>query len=230
LATQAGNPRARVLVLAAHPDDEVLGVGGAMALHVRNGDAVTVALASNGTPRGDGHSDDQHSFAHSALACLGVRDLRLLGFRELHLDTLPLVDVVGPLEGLVADVRPNVVYCQYGGDLNRDHKVLFEAALVALRPTVPDIRAVYAYDTASSTEWAYPRSFVPDTWVDITATLEAKLAAMRCYETELREYPHPRSLEALRHKAAAAGNQCCLASAEVLMTIRRVLRDGQTPV
>jgi LmbE family N-acetylglucosaminyl deacetylase len=123
-----------------------------------------------------------------------------------------------------------VVYCQFGGDVNRDHQILFKAALVATRPTERYIDAVYAFDTASSTEWAYPRTFVPDTWVDITATLESKLAAMACYVSELREYPHPRSLPALEHRARAFGNQVCLDSAEVFMKVRRMYRNGQTPL
>ena len=101
--------------------------------------------------------------------------------------------------------------------------------LVATRATEPTIEAVYAYDTASSTEWGFPRRFVPDTWVDISTTLEQKLAAMACYESELRPYPHPRSLEALRHRARAWGNQQCLEAAEVFVTVRRALRRGQTP-
>jgi LmbE family N-acetylglucosaminyl deacetylase len=122
------------------------------------------------------------------------------------------------------------VYCQYGGDVNRDHELVFKAALVATRPTETCIEAVYAFDTASSTEWAYPRTFSADTWVDIADTLDAKLAAMACYESEVRDYPHPRSLEALRIRAHAWGNQHCLQAAEAFMTVRRTLRDGQTPV
>ena len=101
--------------------------------------------------------------------------------------------------------------------------------LVATRPVERSIEAVYAFDTASSTEWGYPRSFVPDTWVDISSTLEHKIAAMACYESEVRPYPHPRSLEALRHRARAWGNQHCLEAAEVFMTVRRTRRHGQTP-
>src|SRR5205807_10577124 len=101
---------------------------------------------------------------------------------------------------------------------------------VATRPTEAHIAAVYAFDTASSTEWAYPRSFAPDTWVDISTTLEQKLKAMSCYVSELREYPHPRSLEALRHRARAWGNQHCVDAAEVFMTVRRMYRHGQPPV
>jgi len=93
---------------------------------------------------------------------------------------------------------------------------------------VHSIAGVYAFDTASSTEWAHPRRFVPDTWVDISASLERKLAAMACYRSELRDYPHPRSLEALRYRAKAWGNQSCLDSAEVFMTVRRIVRHGET--
>jgi LmbE family N-acetylglucosaminyl deacetylase len=91
------------------------------------------------------------------------------------------------------------------------------------------VQAIYAFDTASSTEWAYPRTFIPDTWVDISTTLEVKLAAMECYRSEVRKYPHPRSLKALEHRAQAWGNQCCMAAAEVFMTVRRMMRNGQAP-
>jgi LmbE family N-acetylglucosaminyl deacetylase len=141
-----------------------------------------------------------------------------------------LTEIISPLEEMVAEVRPPLIFCQYGGDVNRDHSLLFEAVLVATRPTEEFIEAVYAFETSSSTEWAYPRSFVPDTWVEVSTTLEAKLAAMACYQSELREYPHPRSLGALRHKAAARGNECCMRAAEVFMTVRRVHRNGRTPV
>jgi LmbE family N-acetylglucosaminyl deacetylase len=132
------------------------------------------------------------------------------------------------LEEIVRSVKPHIVYCQYGHDINRDHQLLFKALLVATRPTESYIEAIYAFDTASSTEWAYPRTFTPDTWVDISPTLEVKLKAMAHYKSEVRDYPHPRSLDSLRHRANAWGNQCCMDAAEVFMTIRRVCRHGQT--
>src|SRR5204863_8540009 len=102
----------------------------------------------------------------------------LLGFPAQGLDAARLTDVIAPLGQRVLEVRPDIDYCQYGGDVNRDHVLLFKAALVATRPTENCIGAIYAFDTASSTEWAFPRSFVPDMWVDISDTLEIKLAAM----------------------------------------------------
>ncbi len=219
-----------VLVIAAHPDDEVLGCGGTVALHARAGDEVTAVIACEGEslrygPGGVGQSE--HS--RRAAEMLGLKESRRLGFPDQRLDTLTLLDLIAPLERAVREVRPAVVYCQFGGDANRDHELLFRAALVATRPLEPFLEAVYAFDTASSTEWGYPRSFVPDTWVDISTTLEQKLCAMACYESEVRPYPHPRSLEALRHRAHVWGNQCCMEAAEVFMTVRRTLRTDYTP-
>lgn len=220
-----------VLVIAAHPDDEVLGCGGTMALHTAAGDPVVVVIASNGrTPESSTHGTSQHAYSLRALEKLGVKDLHLLGFPDQRLDTISLPEIISPLERIVRAVQPRIVYCQYGGDINRDHEILFKALLVATRPKERFIEAIYAFDTASSTEWAYPRSFIPDTWVDISSTLDAKLAAMACYESELEQYPHPRSLEGLRHKAEAYGNQCCLEAAEVFMTIRRITSCGKTPI
>jgi LmbE family N-acetylglucosaminyl deacetylase len=220
----------RVLVIAAHPDDELLGCGGTVALHVKAGDAVTAVIACEGESLRygpDGVGQAEHT--QRAAAALGVTDVRRLGFADQRLDTVTLTDIIGPLEQVVREVQPEVVYCQYGGDVNRDHEILFKALLVATRPTEHAIQAVYAFDTASSTEWAFPRSFAPDTWVDISKTLDQKLAAMACYESEVRPYPHPRSLDGLRHRAQAWGNQHCMDAAEVFMTVRRTVRCGQTP-
>lgn len=220
-----------VLVIAAHPDDEILGCGGAIALHTSAGDRVTTLLACEGESlRYGSEGVGQRANTFAAAAKLGVADVRLLDFPDQRLDSMTLTDLITPIEKIVQELQPAIIYCQWGGDINRDHQILFDAMLVATRPTVPCIEAVYAFDTASSTEWGYPRNFVPDTWMDITTTIEQKLAAMACYGSELRSFPHPRSLEALRHRAAAWGNQCCMCFAEVFMTIRRTIRNGQTRI
>ena len=220
----------RILVVAAHPDDELLGCGGTIALHTRAGDNVTTVIASEGESLRYGKGAvGQELHIKAAARTLGVEDTRLLGFPDQKLDTLGLVEIITPLEEVVREVRPKIVYCQHGGDINRDHQLLFRALLVATRPTEQYIQSIYAFDTASSTEWAYPRTFIPDTWVDISATLQVKLDAMACYKSEIRDYPHPRSLQALEYRARAWGNQSCLDTAEVFMTVRRVMRNGQTP-
>jgi LmbE family N-acetylglucosaminyl deacetylase len=221
-----------ILVIAAHPDDEVLGCGGTLPLHVRNGDRVEVVIACESVSLrygGPGAMVDMNAQMHAAAKELGVHDVTLLGFEDQNLESIRLTKLITALEDMVDRIQPRVVYCQYGGDVNRDHQLLFKAALVACRPTHPSIEGLFAFYTHSSTEWAYPRSFVPDTWVDIGDTLEQKLAAMACYESELRDYPHPRSLKAIRSKAEATGSECCLAAAEAFMTVRRIGRGGKTP-
>ena len=220
-----------VVVIAAHPDDEVLGCGGALALHTQAGTPVTIIIACEGESLRYGPGGvNQSSHIQKAAERLGVQDVRKLDFNDQALDTIRLTTLIEPLEKILREVRPRRVYTQFGGDINRDHQILFKAALVATRPTESYIDTVYAFDTASSTEWAYPRSFIADTWIDISTTLTAKLEAMACYVSELREYPHPRSLQALEYKARALGNQVCVDAAEVFMTIRRVTRHGQALV
>jgi LmbE family N-acetylglucosaminyl deacetylase len=215
-----------ILCIAAHPDDEVLGCGGVLARHARNGEPVTIIIVCEGEslrygPDGVG----QESHIQRAAEKMGCSSVRHLRFPDQALDTIRLTELITPLEKIVREVQPRVVYSQHGGDVNRDHHILFQAVLVATRPTEACIEAVYAFDAASSTEWAYPRTFSPDTWVDISATLDVKLAAMACYESELRPYPHPRSLKALEYRARAFGNQVCMDAAEVFMTVRRVTRN-----
>ena len=223
---------AEVLVIAAHPDDEVLGCGGTLPLHVRNGERVEVVIACESESLrygGPGGTIDMNAQMHAAAKELGVHEVTLLGFEDQNLEAIRLTKLITPLEEIVDRLRPRVIYCQYGGDVNRDHQLLFKAAPVACRPTHPSIEAMFAFYTHSSTEWAYPRTFVPDTWVDIGETLHQKLAAMARYQSEMHDFPHPRSLQAIRSRAEAEGATCCLPAAEAFMTVRRISRGGQTP-
>ncbi|MBN1461183.1 MAG: PIG-L family deacetylase [Armatimonadetes bacterium] len=222
----------RVLVIAAHPDDEILGCGGALALHSRNGDEVSVLIVCEGESVRYGAEDgvDQAACTRRAADILGISQVCELGFPDQKLDTVPSIDLIRPIEELVASFCPHVVYSQFGGDVNRDHQLLFKAVLVAARPTQKGLETLLVFDTASSTEWSFPRAFVPDTFVDISTTLDLKLRAMAEYDTEVREYPHPRSLESLRYRAHAWGNQVCLDAAEAFMTVRRICSDGAAPV
>jgi len=221
----------RVLVIAAHPDDEILGCGGTIALHTRSGHNVTSVIVCEGESLRYGKSGvGQNIHTQKAAKTLGVIDVRLLNFPDQKLDTFTLTEVITPLEEIVREIKPDIVYCQYGDDINVDHQLLFKALLVATRPIEKSIEAIYAFDTASSTEWAYPRTFAPDTWVDISKVLDIKLAALSNYKSEMRPYPHPRSIKALRYRANAWGNIVCVEAAEVFMTIRSIFRYGQTPL
>ena len=218
----------RVLVLAAHPDDELLGVAGTIARHVDDGDQVTCVVCSEGaTARYQAEvANELQTGGRRAAEVLGVHELRFLGMRDQHLDAGPVLGVIQAVEAVVREIAPDVVYTHHWGDVNRDHKVVNEAVMVACRPVGDGYpRAVYLFETPSSTEWSWPDPasvFVPNHFVDISATLERKLAAMACYPTELRPAPHPRSLEALRSRAAYWGQLVGRAYAEPFVVGRQV--------
>ncbi|HKA91340.1 MAG TPA: PIG-L deacetylase family protein [Haliangiales bacterium] len=218
----------RVLVVAAHPDDELLGLGATVARHVEAGDEVTAVIVSEGATSRYAEGADRalRDAAGAAAAVLGVRDLRFLGMEDQRLDAVPLLDVVRPIEKIRAEIRPDVVYAHHWGDLNRDHRVVSEAAMVACRP-VGDAypRRVLCFETPSSTEWSSPDlslQFVPTVFVDATATIEKKLRAMACYATEVRPAPHPRSLESLRARAQYWGQIVGRNYAEAFVLVRDV--------
>lgn len=214
----------RVLVVAAHPDDELLGVGGTVAKHVQNGDIVHSVVMCEGESLRYKENVGQDEAMKKAAQVLGVEEVRHLLFSDQRLDTYTLTEIIKPLEEISEEFKPNIIYCQFGGDINMDHKLLFEAANVAFRPIDPWIEEFYAFYTLSSTEWGFPRTFEPNTWIDISDTLEKKLEAFSCYKSEVRDYPHPRSLEAIRNAAGFWGNMCCMDKAEPFVLIRKTKR------
>lgn len=214
----------KILVVAAHPDDELLGIGGIVKKHTKNGDMVRSVIMCEGESLRYGKNVGQSIATSEAAKVLGVEKVYTLGFPDQKLDTYTLTDLITPLETISEEFKPDIIYCQSACDANRDHKILFEAASIAFRPTSDWVKEVYGFYTASSTEWGVPRNFIPDTWVDITNELDSKIEAFEKYHSEVRVYPHPRSSEALRYQAHFWGNQCCMDAAEVLMTIRRVHR------
>jgi LmbE family N-acetylglucosaminyl deacetylase len=217
----------RVLVFAAHPDDEVLGMGGTIAWHAALcADEVRIVCVTDGSSTqypGDAEKRAQkEDEARRAAAELGVEDYVHLDLPDMRLDTLAHVEVNRVVEEHVREVAPQVVYTPQP-DVNRDHRVLFDSVAVATRP-VPgqSVRRVLTYAPTSSTEWTpAPVSwFVPNWFVDVTETLDRKLAAFRHYETELRPYPHPRSERAIRAAAEFHGASCGCEYAEPFVLVR----------
>jgi LmbE family N-acetylglucosaminyl deacetylase len=151
----------------------------------------------------------------------------MLNLPDQHLDTMSLVDIITPIEERVRRLRPQIVYTHFAGDINRDHQLVFEAVMVACRPIEPYIDAIYSFETPSPTQWNAPTRFSPNYFVDISATLADKLRAFACYESEVREYPHPRSLESLRHQAHYWGNLVNISTAEAFFSWRQVWRDSE---
>jgi LmbE family N-acetylglucosaminyl deacetylase len=214
-----------VLVIAPHGLDEALGCGGTMARHADEGDAVHVLILF-----GDGSGRDaaRRINAQKAAQILGARPPRFGGFTENRSDTLPLLDIVAVVEKCVAELKPEVVYVSHGGNLNVDHQTSFRAAATALRP-VPGsgVRAIYAYEILSSTDWApagFGEPFQPQRFVEVTPQLERKIKALEVYADEMRPAPHSRSVAGVRALALLRGGTIGVESAEALAVLReRVL-------
>ena len=215
----------RVLVIAAHPDDEVLGCGGTIAKHVKDNDIVKSLILCEGETMRSQSTDEKVKAIEKAAMILGLESSSCVGLPDQHLDTIPIVDVIAPIEKIVDDFKPNIVYLHSGADINKDHQIVFDAALVALRPKLKFVEAIYSFYIVGSTEWGYPRSFSPDTWVGFGSNImKKKIEAFSLYDSEICAYPHPRSLLALENLAKMVGNQCCMEYAECFETIRRVRR------
>jgi len=224
----------RVLVVAAHPDDEVLGCGATAARLVAEGHDVDFAILGEGltsrhADRGAtdaGHLAALHRQVHAAAEKLGVKNVSLHKLPDNRLDTVPLLDVVKIVEELIHRLRPEVLYTHHGGDLNVDHGVIHRAVLTATRPMAGQpVKEIYAFEVPSSTEWAFQRlesPFRPNVFVDVTRALDAKIAAMECYESEARKFPHPRSPEALRAIAMRWGSVAGCNAAEAFELVRSV--------
>ena len=215
----------RVLVIAAHPDDELLGCGGTLIRHVDQGDEVqSIIMCEGESLRYEGQEVCQHEATVEAAKIIGIVKTNRFDFPDQRLDNYSLVELITPIEKVIDSFRPDIVYVQFGGDINRDHALTFEAASIALRPTADSVKEVYTFYTVGSTELKTPGEFNPNVWVDIEDQIERKLKAFACYKSEIRDYPHPRSLEGIRNVAAFYGNQCCLRYAEAFMLMRKIAR------
>jgi LmbE family N-acetylglucosaminyl deacetylase len=218
----------RLVVFAAHPDDEVLGAGGTLARHAKRGDEVHAVVAAEGAT---GRYEDEMK---EALQKAGLRAAEELGFSSIRFEELPdqrldelsLIDVTQRIEAILEELDPEVVYTHFPGDVNADHGIVARAAWTACRPyRFPRVRRFAAFETPSSTEWGLPlptSAFQPNLFVDVSTTIDAKVTALECYESELRTYPHPRSARALRERAAYWGSVVGYPSAEPFVILREI--------
>jgi LmbE family N-acetylglucosaminyl deacetylase len=223
-----------LLVVAAHPDDEILGCGGTMSRLASDGHEVRIAILAEGMSSRYAQREDAdqqqlrhlHARAQQAADKVGAKELVLCKLPDNRLDTVPLLDVVKLVEELISRFRPEVVYTHHPGDLNVDHGVVNRAVLTATRPVAGQcVKEIYAFEVPSSTEWAFQGLqpvFRPNVFVDITDSLATKIEALACYDTEMRKFPHPRSAEALRAIAARWGSVAGLQTAEAFELVRSV--------
>lgn len=219
----------RVLVVAAHPDDEALGCGGTMARHALAGDGVDVVFLADGVfSRTTADLDTRRDSARKACAILGANVPTFFEFPDQKLETVGFLEIVQAIEPVIAQLQPTVIYTHHGGDLNLDHRIVHQAVMTALRPMpASTYRAIYAFEVASSTEWASSaigEGFRPDHFVDINATIDRKFEALQAYAQEMRDFPHARSYEALRALAVVRGAGVGLSSVEAFVTLRSIVR------
>ncbi len=222
-----------ILVVAAHPDDEVLGAGGTIAWHAGKGDRVTVAILGEGiSSRFSSRGKVNRSFitdlkadARRASRVMGCTGVKLFDFPDNRFDSMDLLKIVKRIEALTEEIQPEIVYTHHHGDLNIDHEITARAVMTAFRP-MPGfpVRRILAFEVPSATHWSFPEhAFVPTVFVDISKTLAMKLEALKCYRSEVRPYPHPRASESLEARAKVWGSTMGVGAAEAFVLLRELV-------
>lgn len=218
----------KVLVVAAHADDETLGCGGTIARHIAEGDLVKVLFMTNGvSSRGSSklEEDERSNAAYEAMKSLGVLDYQQFDFPDNKMDSLPLLDIVLPIETVVCSFQPNIVYTHFAEDLNIDHRIVNQAVMTACRPQKgSSVRKILTFEVLSSTEWNSTQkiAFRPQYIVDVSDYWKKKLDALKAYQNEMREFPHSRSLECIEALAILRGATHGMTKAEGFV-VERIL-------
>jgi len=224
----------KVLVIAPHPDDEVLGCGGIIKKYVSQKDEVYLCIVTCGyTPDWSEESiKDRKKEVECANKVLGIKKTFFLDLPTVKLDTVPQKKLNDLISKCVEDIRPEIIYIPHKGDLNKDHQLVFEAALVAARPKQSmSVKKVFSYEVPSETEWGQQKVrklqdiFLPTVYVDVKNTLEDKLKAMKCYKSELKEFPHPRSLKGITVLSEKRGMEAGLENAEAFILIKEIINS-----
>ena len=198
----------KILIVAAHPDDEVLGCFGTVARLINEGyEAYTLILGEGKTSR------DEHRVVENkkneievlnkeiqnANDTIGIKKVFVESFADNRFDSVDLLDIVKVISKVKEEVKPDIIFTHYEHDLNIDHQITYKAVITATRPMENEcVKEIYSFEILSSTEWNYPLSFAPDTFFDISDTIDLKLKAMEKYTSELCQYPHTRSLEGIK--------------------------------
>ena len=205
----------KILIVAAHPDDEVLGCFGTISKLIKEGyEAYTLILGEGKTSRLDTRKVEENKEQLEILNdeikkandIIGIKKCFVYDFPDNRFDSVDLLDIIKVISKIKEEIKPDIIFTHYENDLNIDHKITYQAVITATRPIENEsVKEIYSFEILSSTEWQYPISFSPDVFFDIQDTMELKLNAMRCYKSELCLYPHPRSLEGIELNAKYNG-------------------------
>ena len=222
----------KILIIAAHPDDEILGCGGTVARLAPNNSINTLILGEGITSRDIPQQEKDlelmtlRDHCKKANSLLGVKKVFFEHFPDNKFDSIPLLDIVKPIENLIKKIRPEKIFTHHHGDLNIDHRITQQAVLTATRPFGDNpVKKILSFEVLSSTEWNVQNTatmFTPNTWINITDTLQTKLDAMQEYTGELCLYPHPRSIEGIKILAAKRGLEVGFPYAEAFRLLRSI--------
>lgn len=222
----------KILVVAAHPDDEVLGCGGTIARLVKKGvEAYTLILSEGITSREDNKNINNKKReikilkeeAEKANKIIGVKKIFFHNFPDNRFDTVALLDIVKIIEIIKEKVKPEIIFTHYEKDLNIDHQLTYQAVITATRPIRGEtVKTIYSFEILSSTEWNYPLSFSPDVFFNISDTMNLKLKAMSKYKKEIKKFLHPRSLKGIKLNAQFWGLKTGCKLAEAFKLVREV--------
>lgn len=222
----------RVLVIAAHPDDEIYGMGGTIAKLSDEGNEIHLLIITDGSTAQYRNSEDidfiiskKKIETEKSSKKVGISAIHYGNLPDMRLDKTEHIEVNKVIEDLIQEIKPDTVFTHFWGDVNLDHRCVYQSTVVATRPTFgQSVKEVFCYSVPSSTEWQpNPQdAFMPNYFVDITEYTEQKNAAISAYETELRDFPHPRSVEAVCIQDKAAGLRCGIYAAEEFILLRKI--------
>ncbi len=226
----------KVLIFAAHPDDEVLGCGGTIAYHRKKGDTVGVCYLSEGvssrfdyTKKNDWKKDVQlrKDMAVQASSILDFQIIKFLDLPNLRMEDQSKLEIVKKITNVIEVFNPQIVYVNFPGDLNTDHQITFKTVFTALRPhSKNNVRVLRCYEVLSSTEWSAnidEPKFNPDTYVDVTNFIENKMEGINAYLDEMRPFPHPRSKEVIYSLMRFRGSQVGFKYSEAFVTVKNLI-------
>ncbi|MBI5223465.1 PIG-L family deacetylase [Candidatus Micrarchaeota archaeon] len=226
----------KILVVAAHPDDETLGAGATMARHIKEGDSVSVIILGTGlaSRNEDKNSDISREMlklredSKKALGELGVKEVEFFDFPDNRFDSVDLLEIVKTIEKVIDRKKPEIIYTHHWGDMNIDHRMTFSAVMTATRPMLScSVKKILCFEVTSSSEWNAQNpnnAFMPNYFVDVSQTLKKKLDALAHYKGEMREYPHPRSTEGNEYLARMRGLTISTKAAEAFVLVRELVR------
>lgn len=217
----------KILVIAAHPDDEVLAMGGTITREVKAGNKVQVMFLATGMLARKTKSPKKalsqlRVDARKAAKILGTPPPYFENFPDNRMDQIPLLRVVKTVERYLIKIKPDVIYTHNPDELNIDHQVTYRAVITATRPFKSQLKAIYAFSVPEANMYNFPFQFAPNHFVDIHKTLKQKVEAMKTYTSEIRQFPHVRSIEGIRAVAAYYGFMAGVKYAEPFMLIRNL--------